>query len=351
MKLLGDALFNLMLNGVASFWLGVVMVALICGVVRPKQPSVRIAILLLPFLKLLWDFRGGIPEDSFFWASERGVMQRLGSFQIGFGLHPWGPGIEGHLLAMHAFGRSPQSFADVLSRALRFRVSVYAASGLSFAALLVSVLKGVHRVHGYFAFRKHVQVSLAACVPSEWRAVGRRSVRIYAADTCARVPFAGGLFHPYIVLPRALIERLHRDEREAVIAHELGHIRYLDLVLLLPITLLCDFFWFVPGVTWSLNRLQARLEQRADDCAVAAGIAPQSVVTALVTAAELHATLGTVPLLAMSRGPTTLRARVSRLLTPEQRRGENPWFTFARGLLLLWLVLGTLQASACGNHP
>jgi len=351
MKLMGDALFNLMLNGVASFWLGVLMVALICGVVRPKQPGVRIALLLLPFLKLLWDFRGGIPEDSFFWASERGIMQRLGSFQIGFGLHPWGPGIEGHLLAMHALGRSPQSFADVLSRALRYRVSVYAASAVSFAALLISALRCVRRVHGYLAFRKHVQVSLAACVPGEWRAVGRRSVCIYAADTSARVPFAGGLFHPYIVLPRALIERLHGDEREAVIAHELGHIRYLDLVLLLPITLLGDLFWFVPGITWSLNRLRARLEQRADDYAVAAGIAPESVVTALVTAAEFGATPGPVPLLAMSRGPTALRARVSRLLAPEAPRGESRWLSFARGLLLLWLVLGTLQASACGNHP
>jgi Zn-dependent protease with chaperone function len=351
MKLLGDALFNLMLNGVASFWLGVLMVALIGGLLRPKQASVRILLLLLPFLKLLWDFRSGIPGNSFFWASEQGVMQRLGSFQVGFGLHPWGPGIEGHLLAMHAGGQSPQSFADVLSRALRFRVSVYAASGISFAALLISVLKCAQRVHGYLAFRRHVQVSLAACVPGEWRAVGRRCVRIYTADTSARVPFAGGLLYPYIVLPRGLIGRLRGDEREAVIEHELGHIRYFDVALLVPLTLLCELFWFVPGVTWSLNRLRARLEQRADDCAVAAGIAPETVVTALVTAAEFRGTSGPVPLLAMSRGPTTLRARVSRLLAPAPVRVVSPWFSIARTLLLLWLVLGTLQASACGNHP
>ena len=149
----------------------------------------------------------------------------------------------------------------------------------------------------------------------------------------------------------ARILGLSPAEREAIIEHELGHIRYFDLALLLPLELLCDLFWFVPGVKWLLVKQRALLEQRADECAVAAGIARESVASALLSAAELATVVGPVPVLATSRGPSTLRVRIQRLLAPEPVRVVAPWLTVVRGLVLIWVVLGTLQASACGNHP
>jgi len=351
MTLVGDVLFNLMLNAIASFWLGLVVAMLVWRVARPSRVGAGLVVLLLPIAKLLWDMRGGIPASSFFWASEHGVRQRLGSFQIGLGVHPWGPAIEGHLWALHAAGRSPQSVADLLSRALRFRESAYAASAVSFAVLSLSLVKCGARVLGLAAFGKRLQAQLASAASTEWRAAGRRTVRVYTTSAYDGVPFAGGLFRPYVVLPACLVERLSREQREAVIEHELGHVRYFDLALLLPLGFLCDLFWFVPGVNWLLRRQRALLEQRADDCAVAAGIARESVATALLVAAELVTAGGAAPVLAMSSGPSTLQDRVRRLLAPEPARVAKPWLTLVRGLLLIWLVLGTLQASACGNHP
>jgi hypothetical protein len=58
-----------------------------------------------------------------------------------------------------------------------------------------------------------------------------------------------------------------------------------------------------------------------------------------------------VPVLGMSSDASTLRLRVRRLLAPESPRARNPWLALARGLLFVWIALGTLQASACGNHP
>jgi len=350
MTLVGDVLFNLMLNAVASFWLGLTLAVLIWRVAPPARVGARIVVLLVPLAKLLWDLRTGIPASSFFWASEHGVRHRLGSFQIGLGVHPWGPAIEGHLWALHASGRSPQSVADLLARALRFRVSVYATSVVSFTVLLISILKCGVRSLRLTAFRKRIRAQLATSASTEWRAIGRRTVRVHTSRAYQGVPFAAGLLRPYVVLPARLVERLSNDEREAVIEHELGHIRHFDLALLLPLEFVCDLFWFVPGVSWLSARQRGLLEQRADDCAVAAGIAAKSLASALLVAAELATVPGPLPVLAISRGPSTLRVRVRRLLDPEPVPVVKPWFTLVRGLFLIWLVLGTLQASACGNH-
>lgn len=351
MTLAGDVLFNLMLNALASFWLGLVTAVLILRIAKPARVSVGVLVLLLPLAKLLWDLRGGIPASSFFWASEQGIRQRLGTFQIGFGAHTWGPSIEGHLWAEHANGRSPQSIADLLCRALRFRVSVYAATVIAFVVLAVSLLKCVSRALALAAFRRKIRALLLECSHTEWRTVGRRRVSVSTAEAYLGVPFAGGLFRPYVLLPAGLVERLNREERAAVIEHELGHIRYFDLALLLPLEFLCDLFWFVPGMSWPLSKLRGLLEQRADDCAVAAGIARESVASALLAAAELATPELPVPVLGMSHARSPLRRRLQHLLAPEPAPRVKPWHSALRVVLLLWLVLGTLQASACGNHP
>jgi len=351
MTLAGDALFNLMLNAAVSFWFGLLVVLSIRRFAKPSRTAIGVALLLLPFSKLFWDLRFGIPESSFFWASEHGVRQQLGSFQIGFGAHRWGIAPEGHLWAMHEGGRSPQSIADLASRALRFHVNVYAASALSFTALAIALANCVTRGFELAAFRRQARALLGACTTLELRNIGRRKVRVFSSRAYAGVPFAGGLFCPYVVLPAFMQERLTDQEREAVIQHELGHVRYFDLALLVPLELSCAFFWFVPGVKWPLQKLRTLLEQRADDCAVAAGIGRAAVANALLVVAECATGKAPQPVLAIAREPSTLRGRIQRLLNPEPTRAAKPWLAYARGVLLLWLVLGTLQASACGNHP
>jgi hypothetical protein len=352
MMLTGDVLFNLMFNALASFWLGLFVALLIRQIGKPSHVAVSLVVLLLPLAKLLWDLRLGIPASSFFWASEHGIRQRLGSFQIGIGAHPWGAAIEGHLWALHEAGRSPQSIGDLAERALRFRVSVYAASVISFTVLAISLFRC--GVYGFrlAEFRKRIQARLSGCETIEWRTLGRRRVRIFSSRDYSGVPFAGGFFRPYVVLPAALSEHLDGAEREAIIEHELGHLRYFDLALLLPLEACRQGFWFVPGIKWLLRQQRALLEQRADDCAVAAGIAREAVASALLKAAEFATGKMPVPVLAISREASTLKLRVQRLLSAEPERKAAPlWLAVARGLLLIWIVLGTLQASACGNHP
>jgi Zn-dependent protease with chaperone function len=352
MRVAGDALFNLLVNAAASFWVGLAAAAFLLTVFKPRGSWLAVLLLCLPFVKLLWDLRGGIPADSFFWAHEHGVKQRLGSFQIGFGARPFGPTMAWQLMALHAGGRSPQSIADLACRALTDRVWKYAAATLGFSVLAVSLCKVGLRTIRYVDFRQQLARIRAARPELETRAVGRRMAQIVTSSAYAGVPFAAGIRRPCVVLPHALTTALSPEEREAVVAHELGHIAHYDLPLLLAFEVLCDLFWYIPGKGALLAYFRRLLEERADDAAVAAGVPRPVLVSALLNVAERIVATGPPPILAITRSGSSLRARIQRLLTPslpDKRPGRTA--LVLRALLIAWIVLGALQAAACGNHP
>jgi beta-lactamase regulating signal transducer with metallopeptidase domain len=352
MKLAGNVLFNLMLNALGSFWLALGVVLIVRSISRGRAGVLAEFALMLPFAKLLWDFVHGVPSSSFLWASEHGVQQRLGSFQIGIGATPLGPVVRGEIWAHHPHGISPQSLPDLLARALSRRVWRYAAPALGFGLLAGSILKVSLSVARLLASRARLRGIRASCVPLEARRVGWRAAQVLSSGSFAGVPFTGGLFRPYVVLPETLMWVLSAEEREAVLQHELGHVAHWDVALLLPLSLVSDWFWYVPGMSWLLGQVHALLEFRADDAALAAGVRGQAIVGALLSVADLYVPAEGPQTLAMSRGGSVLRARIQRLLAPPiMQRASGRLASVARVLVIAWLLLGALQAVACGNHP
>jgi hypothetical protein len=351
MKIAGDVLFNLLLNAVGSFWLALAVVLLVRAVGRGRAGVLAELVLVVPFVKLVWDFVHGVPSSSFLWASEHGVQQRLGSFQIGFGATPLGPVLRGEIWAHHPHGVSPQSLPDLLARGLTRRVWVYAAPALSFALLGVSALRIVRSALRFGAFRAQLRGIRADLVQSGVRRVGFRTVRVLTSRAFSGVPFTGGLLRPYVVLPEALSQVLSADEREAVLQHELGHVAHWDLALLVPISLVSDLFWYVPGMSWATARVRALLELRADDAALAAGVQRQTLVSALLAVADLSMATPAPQILTMNGG-SVLRARIQRLLSPPRAEpAASRLASVARVIVIAWFMLGALQAVACGNHP
>ena len=352
MKLWGDVLFNLLLNAVGSFWLALVVALIVLGISRRRAGVVAEFALVLPFAKVIWDLAHGVPHSSFLWASEHGIQQRLGSFKIGLGATAFGPVFRGEIWAHHTHGVSPQSLPDLLARALAHRVSSHAAPALSFAVLVVSLVKLGANALRFAVFRGRLARLRRHCVELERRTIGFRTVRVLESASYEGVAFTGGLFQPYVVLPKAMSARLSAAERAAVLEHELGHVAHWDIALLVPLECLRQLFWYVPGVGWLLARIHALLEFRADDAALAAGAPRPVMVSALLAAAELSLTETAPQTLAMSRDASLLRARVQRLLTPlPVTRAPGRLSSVARVLVIAWFVIGALQAVACGNHP
>lgn len=70
----------------------------------------------------------------------------------------------------------------------------------------------------------------------------------------------------YIIFPHYLLSELSQEEFEAVIAHELEHLRWRDPLLKLFSVVIASLFWWIP-TRWWIKRLECDQEQ-ASDCSV-----------------------------------------------------------------------------------
>jgi len=78
-------------------------------------------------------------------------------------------------------------------------------------------------------------------------------------------PGVVGLFHPILLLPEGIEERLTRFQLEAVLAHELCHIRRRDNLSASLHMMVEALFWFHPLVWWIGARLLEERERACDE--------------------------------------------------------------------------------------
>ncbi|MEN6424879.1 MAG: exosortase-associated EpsI family protein [Phycisphaerales bacterium] len=79
-----------------------------------------------------------------------------------------------------------------------------------------------------------------------------------------------GYLRPVVLLPAALVTRMPPEMLEAVIAHELAHIRRLDLWVNLAQRVVETLLFYHPAVWWLSHRLRAERELCCDELAVRA---------------------------------------------------------------------------------
>lgn len=85
-----------------------------------------------------------------------------------------------------------------------------------------------------------------------------------------RMPFACGVRTPTIVLPLSS-DTWSVERRQAVLLHELAHVRRNDLLGHTFARLVCVVYWFHPMVWMAAGALRAESEQACDDLAVSSG--------------------------------------------------------------------------------
>lgn len=82
------------------------------------------------------------------------------------------------------------------------------------------------------------------------------------------VAFAMGLFHPKIVITSGLVKLLTATELEAVLLHELYHLRHRHSLLLLGAEITASTLSFLPSLFDLLKSMKSHLEYAADSYAV-----------------------------------------------------------------------------------
>lgn len=164
-------------------------------------------------------------------------------------------------------------------------------------------------------------------------------------------PFVFGLWKPTLVLPAALLGGFPPDQVEAILLHELAHLRRYDDVVNLLQRLVEAVFFFNPALLWMSRVLRREREAACDARAVACLGSPFSLAEALFRVAEGlgNRTQSAVAALSFadSEDSGALLDRVRRIVRPNDRpRLRLAWPALVGALLFVGLsCLGLEQAA------
>lgn len=195
------------------------------------------------------------------------------------------------------------------------------------------------RLGGGWWWLRALEQRPAQPVPAAWQ---RRAERLRLALGITRPvrlrllagmasPFTARTWKPVIWLPLALLTKLAPEQVEALLAHELAHIRRLDWLWNGLQCTVEALLFFHPGVWWLGRRVRLAREQACDDLAAAACGDTLVVAEALAALEGLRAQA--TPRLALAAGGGPLQRRVAHLLAP------RPPATPRRGLAALLATL------------
>ncbi|TFV96119.1 hypothetical protein E4S40_07795 [Algoriphagus kandeliae] len=164
-------------------------------------------------------------------------------------------------------------------------------------------------------------------------------------------PMAFGIFKPLILIPAGLVFQLSPKQIEAILAHELAHIKRNDYLLNLIQSILEVVFFFHPCFWWINQTAKELRENATDDLAISTGIEPQILAKAL--AEVLNYSQQHVPDLALAaskrRNPTL--HRIKRMLGfPAQNYPQNPIISLPM-LFTLLLTAGILANASQHDSP
>jgi beta-lactamase regulating signal transducer with metallopeptidase domain len=138
----------------------------------------------------------------------------------------------------------------------------------------------------------------------------RRRVKVLES-AFAPSPMVLGVVRPVLVLPRGVGERLTPAQLEAVLAHELTHVRRHDPFVNFVQCLVEVLFFFHPAARWLSSQVRLEREHCCDDAAVGFCGNARVYSGALLGLEELRQE---GPVLALGAGARPLAARVRRLL-------------------------------------
>lgn len=201
--------------------------------------------------------------------------------------------------------------------------------------------------------RQALAAAALSAVPVLWQArcqalarrLGlRRPVRLSLLPTLSG-PLTLGCWRPLVLLPTALLSGMPMPLLEALLAHELAHVRRWDYLANLLQSLVEALLFFHPVVWWLSARLRAEREQVADELAAEALGDPRRLAQALHALSLITASPPTPNRLALSARGGHLFQRIERLLSPQPQ--TTSWKLALPALLLACTSL-LVQAR---NHP
>jgi beta-lactamase regulating signal transducer with metallopeptidase domain len=141
--------------------------------------------------------------------------------------------------------------------------------------LMLAVLQNVRLLFGLYTLDRLKKVNIKT-VGRNWqektdrlsRALGIRQAVLLLESSIAQVPVVIGYLKPVVLVPIGLINSLEPAQVEAILLHELAHIRRKDYLVNILQTVLETFFFFNPAVLWLSWLIRAERENCCDDIVI-----------------------------------------------------------------------------------
>ncbi|MEN6332849.1 MAG: M56 family metallopeptidase [Phycisphaerales bacterium] len=221
---------------------------------------------------------------------------------------------------------------DTLESALPYAVGVWLAGVLLFSLRHLLAWTRVQQLRRMLV--RPADASLRDRLSSLARKLGiERAVRLVESGL-VRTPAVIGWLRPMILLPASAVTGLNPEQLEALLLHELAHIRRHDYLVNLVQTILEILGFYHPAVWWVSRRIRIERENCCDDVAARALGDNLRYARALASMEDLRADR---PEPAMAASGGSLLARIRRLVGRSPNEGSSSTWApvLVVGLLLL----------------
>ena len=170
----------------------------------------------------------------------------------------------------------------------------------------------------------------------------RRSIR-FMESALLNVPCVIGVFRPVILLPLGLLNELSPDQIEAILIHELAHIRRHDYLVNLLQVVLESLLFYHPATWWISAQIRRERENCCDD--IAAGrFTPRQYASALLA---LEQRRWPMPGALVAADGGSLLMRVQRLLGRRTSDPRRPLRSALAAIVVLGCILVPVVFVGC----
>ena len=208
----------------------------------------------------------------------------------------------------------------------RVRIALDAALPTLVGLWICGLALGALRIGGGWWRAARLRSLGTVPLPAEWtsritqlaRRIGLLHPLIALQSTAVDSPSVVGWLRPVVLVPAAALTGLSRDQLEAVLLHELAHIRRHDYLVNLAQVVAETVLFYHPAVWLVSRRIRVEREHCCDDLAVEACGDAVTYASALAELERLRLVFAPTLALAAARGP--LLRRVLRILDAKPPR-------------------------------
>ncbi len=248
---------------------------------------------------------------------------------------------------------STDRFASMLLQARR---AIDESTGYVMAAWFAGFLFFAFRFSGSFAYITRMKNKYSFMLPPHWQSrLGniKKKLRVTKGvvlmeSAAAAIPMVVGHLRPAIILPLGLATHIPFNQLEAILVHELAHIRRKDYLVNLVVSALEWVFFYHPFFWWLKRELDLYREHCCDDITIAYFGNPDPLRKALLDLSSYNQRSIHIAA-ALYKNDHQLLNRIKRMKTKNQKNHGTP-FRPAPLLAVLAIIALGLAGSALAPH-